>query len=584
MTFPTTLDEATKATIFDWFQYREVCDDDKFNTFFNRTLVRDLPQYEQLLRIEPGVAEYDWLVEEYLESQRTHTGSNSDTLSGNVTTDRSGTVTTEGTGKSVTNATSSETATDTDSTNETIDATSTLTKTGTESNREYSNQNKEIGPENQTGNLTVDYESYDGNLTAREYFATGKNTTSDTLTKDGSYKTERKSGSGDGSVVTIVKNGTETHDIDDSKTASHEIEKNGSRQIDKNAEPASNYDENSGGITTTKDFVTSEETTTTPGVTDTVKTWNNQISATDTKNLTKTLPMSTAGGDFSTSAAYAPSAAANTAGTNIPAFAWSDASGMSEQISSTAYSGDPNEQETSHTGSDKVVVSRFEGASDDNGVTHNTASKTSDTTKTSHSVDSTEKETFTNYKETDTTTEDTLNHTDSLTFTNREDKNTTVNTLNQSDTTTFDGYSEKRTTIDEREKVNETEYPTKKTNAHYEVYDNQKDLTFKDRIDTSSEVKTSTSETTRNSNSTGSNDTTTNTDSSNTVTNALKDATLRNETSVGTNSYTDTEQHTGRHGNPAAILAQASEFIKGSSAWSWLEIRLEPCFLGIYDV
>lgn len=60
-------DDALKATIAEWFDYRNVCDNEKFVRFFQRILLKDYSRYEQLLRIEAGIAQYDWLVQEYHE-------------------------------------------------------------------------------------------------------------------------------------------------------------------------------------------------------------------------------------------------------------------------------------------------------------------------------------------------------------------------------------------------------------------------------------------------------------------------------------------------------------------------------------
>ena len=78
VTYPTIVDDPTKSLIFDWFQYREVCDNEKFNTFFNRTLNASMRKYRQLLRIQPGElvefddgeirpVTYDWMIQEYRE-------------------------------------------------------------------------------------------------------------------------------------------------------------------------------------------------------------------------------------------------------------------------------------------------------------------------------------------------------------------------------------------------------------------------------------------------------------------------------------------------------------------------------------
>lgn len=67
----TEVDEATQSNLFDWFQFRQVCDNDKFITFYTRKLNLEWNHYQELLRIEPGpgLASYDWLVTDYKERQ-----------------------------------------------------------------------------------------------------------------------------------------------------------------------------------------------------------------------------------------------------------------------------------------------------------------------------------------------------------------------------------------------------------------------------------------------------------------------------------------------------------------------------------
>ena len=115
--YPTQIDEGLKETIFDWFQFRNVVDDNKFPVFFRRTLNDYYDTYNQLLRVEPGVAQYDWLVESYLERQvvvnatKTETltseneGSNSATRTDNTTQATTGTDT-----RNITNSGSDTTA------------------------------------------------------------------------------------------------------------------------------------------------------------------------------------------------------------------------------------------------------------------------------------------------------------------------------------------------------------------------------------------------------------------------------------------------------------------------------------------
>lgn len=104
--FPSTVDDPTKALIYDFFKYREVCDEEQFPTFFFRTLSVSMRKYNEMLAIEPGqpygqdgkVVKYDWLIQNYRE-HITKTQSNGSTTrivngsssgeSSNTLTDRS---------------------------------------------------------------------------------------------------------------------------------------------------------------------------------------------------------------------------------------------------------------------------------------------------------------------------------------------------------------------------------------------------------------------------------------------------------------------------------------------------------------
>ena len=73
--YPNQIEELDREMINTWFDFRQVCDDDKFETFFKRQLNLYYSKYLEMQRIEPGYAHYDWLVNQYLEVQRKNTGS-----------------------------------------------------------------------------------------------------------------------------------------------------------------------------------------------------------------------------------------------------------------------------------------------------------------------------------------------------------------------------------------------------------------------------------------------------------------------------------------------------------------------------
>ena len=60
--YPTTIPQELQLTINDWYNDRQICDDEKFPVFFQRLLNQTFPMYQELLRVQPGYAHYDWLV------------------------------------------------------------------------------------------------------------------------------------------------------------------------------------------------------------------------------------------------------------------------------------------------------------------------------------------------------------------------------------------------------------------------------------------------------------------------------------------------------------------------------------------
>ena len=66
--------QTVQDNVYLHFKYRQVCDNTRFADYFHDTLNRSYRRFNELSRIEPGISKFDWMVEEYLESERTHTG------------------------------------------------------------------------------------------------------------------------------------------------------------------------------------------------------------------------------------------------------------------------------------------------------------------------------------------------------------------------------------------------------------------------------------------------------------------------------------------------------------------------------
>lgn len=142
-------DETVEKGIEDWFKYRYIGfeNENKFLDILRRNVAINYPMYEQKLRIEPGVSEYDWLVQTYRERQLKTNGSSENTrIHGDDTSTRTATTSEDGTTAYGKTATTTHTGTDTgthtgtdtrnDTANDTANHTGTVgsTHTGTEQN------------------------------------------------------------------------------------------------------------------------------------------------------------------------------------------------------------------------------------------------------------------------------------------------------------------------------------------------------------------------------------------------------------------------------------------------------------------
>lgn len=69
-------DETVQNAVYDWYKYRIIgfSDREKFLDILRRNVAINYPMYKQKLRIEPGISQYDWLVQTYHERQLKSTG------------------------------------------------------------------------------------------------------------------------------------------------------------------------------------------------------------------------------------------------------------------------------------------------------------------------------------------------------------------------------------------------------------------------------------------------------------------------------------------------------------------------------
>lgn len=78
-TVPSVLDDATATLIEEWFGNRYVTK--YFDRYFTRACNLNYAYYRQLLRIDPTISDFDWLVDNYLEIQTNESGTDSETTS-----------------------------------------------------------------------------------------------------------------------------------------------------------------------------------------------------------------------------------------------------------------------------------------------------------------------------------------------------------------------------------------------------------------------------------------------------------------------------------------------------------------------
>jgi hypothetical protein len=109
--FPTSIDELTQELITVWFGLRRVCNNALFKRYFDRQLNLSYPYYRQLMRIDPTISDFDWLIENYYENKSNSNKQNENKHEKTGATTNSGTTTTGGTTTTTTTGTAEGSAT-----------------------------------------------------------------------------------------------------------------------------------------------------------------------------------------------------------------------------------------------------------------------------------------------------------------------------------------------------------------------------------------------------------------------------------------------------------------------------------------
>lgn len=513
-------------------------------------------RYNELLRIQPGISSYDWLVTKYQETQWTHEGQNninrSSELNGNLTS------------KLTTNETGHIGIDETTENTEAQSGTDTVTPNirevrlyeGSETTAHDTDDEKEnvvkrdygksgdivINDKDNPTSKTIDTLTKTGSET-KTHTSADNDTEKHTTTKNGERNLTKKSGDGSSETDTLTRGGT--------KTTTY---------------TANNNDQNSGGTSTVHGEKVATNTTEKPNTTETVFNTHNQIQIIDDKSIQKTLPMSSAGGDFTDG--NVPD------GTDMPGFKWTNASGMTENTRETRYTGVPDDQKTERTGTNQT----------DETVTHSGTDTVTDTTGTHHSKDETTTETYNGYTETNKK-DYKLNETETESYKDYNDTEEITYKRNYTDSDTFHDRSDKKITEYQTDKTKTQSFRDYKENTSdttKEHYTDRKE--FKNRQDTDTKSGTESTEYGKKVTSNGTSGKTQDSTTQQTTDNTQANSEKTTGTEAGQDASLDRLIHTGRDASAPELLAQAAQFIKGSSAWAWLEWRLEPCFLGIYDV
>lgn len=119
----TEIPAATLDAIYDWYQYRQVCDNDRFGAYFNRQL--RLIERQYMLYLRNDMTTWDPMVVDYMERQimTDETGTSNLTTTGKTDATKTGDVTHKSSGHDVVDTSGTSDNTRTLNTNATTDGT-----------------------------------------------------------------------------------------------------------------------------------------------------------------------------------------------------------------------------------------------------------------------------------------------------------------------------------------------------------------------------------------------------------------------------------------------------------------------------
>lgn len=531
MTFPAMLTEGTKETIFDWFQDREVTDEDKFNTWFNRTLNRDLPQYYQLLRLEPGfnesgVAQYDWFVEDYEEVERTHNGFNTEAGNHELA---------EIIKRAIGTTTKTEGA-DTDT-----------SARGSVRNANHANA------KNNQNNESIKYQG--GQSKAESGNATGsKKYEGSTVNAENEAGTDNLAYKGGKSIAEAGTDGEKTNYTGSKKTTDVEA------TTDNTAYNGGTERTTNGTGSDILTYAGTESEIRTPELTHTEVNTGSSTSDSTEKNAQKSAPMSNSYAESGTSGnTLRSSAAVSGNGQKLQNFDWAS---MTAQVQKDTGSKDDTNNSSATVDSGKETRAKsFDNRND----SRNTANQ--ETVKDTYSGRNDAK----NGTRAHVTEED---------YDGRYDEK--KGNTNKASIEQYNDRSDDRTSSNSRATI-ESFNDRKDTDSNS---DNRVSIEqFNDRSDTKAGGAVEAEAGSDNENL---NEAEVQTHAKGTTVTVTPDSNKQdsnnrtvNDIAIGTDNNTDHEQRTGRHGYPSDILEHAYSFIKASSAWIWLSDRLEICFMQV---